>query len=1733
MSTALAVPSMRGSAPASAAGVRAAAASAAPDSGAGLFVPLATPQRLLDTGAANGVPTSTPVAAQATITVSFTGRGGIPASGVSAIAANVQVLNPTAAGSLPAWPAGEARPAVSGLLFAAGTTYMSGSAAIRLNTSGKASFANLSSGTIRILADVTGYFTADTSTATGTRFVPLKQSRILDTRNKAGVPTTTPVAASGTISFNAAGVGGLPAASSVSAVAVNVTAFTPTAVGGWTLYPAGAARPGVNHGLHLASRPKTDSAIVKVAADGRLSLSNISSGTTHFAVDVTGYFTAPANPAVVSTRVAALSSRRILDTGGTTLVPAGGTVNVRLPGAGGIPNGNVAAAAVNVIASGTATSGEFVAYPTGESAPTATDVVFPPSPYQFNLLWVRPNASGDVTIANRTNAGARLYVDVQAYALKPTAPTAPTAVTAQPGDSSAAVTWTAPSDTGDLPVSSYTVKVSPGGAQVTSTTTNASIPNLDNGTAYRFTVTTNTVADSSPPSAPSDSVTPAKAGPPGAPVVTDVAGRDAAVRVDWSPPPETAAAVTSYTITAQPGGQTVTAEPEATSATVAGLTNDTPYQFTVTATNANGVGEPSPLSRPVTPKAAEVPMAPVIDSVVPGPTRIDVQWVPPADGGTAITSYRATLAPGGQEQTIPADTTVTSFVNLTNGTAYSVSVVAINEAGASEPATRTDLVPVAGRAPSKPLNVSVSSNASGSLLVTWQPPTDPGTSSVTGYTVTANPGGQTATVTATARTATITGLDPASQYTVTTTAANATGTGAADVSEPTGASTTTTSTKPVILSTASLAGLAEYRTDGTLVFDSPSAQVTALKAGDVVGSLPDPKLPLGIMRRITNRAAQGTAVILSTKQVPLGDLVTAGGISSHQTLTDDSTTELQSAPGTTRSQPMIDGKTRQQGAPRREQTNKIQGQEIGLMDGQYTYTFHAELGAENGFAAEVEGSVSVKPNMIAKIEIGNPVKTEFGHTVDMHADVRWRAGFVAKLLSKEVELKRIRGPRIVVMVGAVPVVLTTELKLMLKIDVEGNVGVQLRYSYGREFGVKIKSEGNNVTPETVNRTYDVNAGDVQFYAAAKARLAAPMIGMYVYLWDIVGPGLTASPFVELEVDTTQNPWWTLDLGVQVGAYFGVSDDLKTILGIDLAWEDDSLIEVKFTMLAASGPFAGLKVDPPTANIKTNEPLKLTPTVIVAGQPTTPSNVEWSKVYGPGTISADGTFTSPISGAATIKAHIDETATTEEMNFQVGIVIGNGPPSAPQAPYVEPGAGSANIAWEPPTYDGGSPVKRYVVTTVPETSTTWVDATGPLTARVRGVVAGRQYRIQVAAANDLGIGPVSTLSEEVTPASFGMTLTSSPQNIKSTEYNAPDDSGYAGQFKLSGDGQYVFFAASGNSNVVPLEAYDSFDSSLYLVRRSLLSGRIDLVSRHNDDTTPMPIEYSISTVPGDNGIAMGVSRTGDVVAYQELKNPNWTGDVVVRNIATGHELARYPLPAGETLADIKLSDDGDVVTYSTILARKANGARSANVYRSVVGNGVATDISGCFISCADDDETANFDSDGSGNTVVWEVCAGDGWTCHVRRWTDGTAHDLLAQPTGLEEAQDPKISDDGNYIATSYMNPAGDSEGLAVIPATAARITPQAVRASYANDRNVTPITINRDATKILYAVTSASHGLPQPGYILTGGSATPIAPSDSVVMADISDDGRSLVYTQYLGDHTTGHFDPEIWARTL
>jgi outer membrane protein assembly factor BamB len=121
-----------------------------PSPGSG-FVAL-PPSRVLDTRAGAG----TPLAPGATLALQVTGRGGVPAAGVSAVVLNVTVTEPSAGSFLTAWPGGEVRPVASNLNFVAGQT-VPNLVVVKVGATGQVDLFN-NRGTTHVVVDVAGWF---------------------------------------------------------------------------------------------------------------------------------------------------------------------------------------------------------------------------------------------------------------------------------------------------------------------------------------------------------------------------------------------------------------------------------------------------------------------------------------------------------------------------------------------------------------------------------------------------------------------------------------------------------------------------------------------------------------------------------------------------------------------------------------------------------------------------------------------------------------------------------------------------------------------------------------------------------------------------------------------------------------------------------------------------------------------------------------------------------------------------------------------------------------------------------------------------------------------------------------------------------------------------------------------------------------------------------------------------------------------------------------------------------------------------------------------------------------------------------------------------------------------------------------------------------------------------------------------------------------------------------------
>ena len=174
---------------------------------------------------------------------------------------------------------------------------------------------------------------------------------------------------------------------------------------------------------------------------------------------------------------------------------------------------------------------------------------------------------------------------------------------------------------------------------------------------------------------------------------------------------------------------------------------------------------------------ATVPGTPTLFAPKAGDGNVQLSWAPPAaDGGSAITGYdiyRGTANGGGP--LLASVGSITSYTDATaiNGTTYYYQVSAVNAVG--EGTRSAPIAATPATVPGAPILASATAGDA-SVALAWTAPASDGGSSITGYTVTASPGGVTCT--AVGLGCSVSGLANGTTYAFTVRAQNAVGFGA-------------------------------------------------------------------------------------------------------------------------------------------------------------------------------------------------------------------------------------------------------------------------------------------------------------------------------------------------------------------------------------------------------------------------------------------------------------------------------------------------------------------------------------------------------------------------------------------------------------------------------------------------------------------------------------------------------------------------------------------------------------------------------------------------------------------------------------------------------------------------------------------------------------------------------------------------------------------------------------------
>ncbi len=224
-----------------------------------------------------------------TVSLTIDGRGGVPASGVSAVVLNLTATAATTGGYLTAYPVGQPRPTASSINFGHGAT-VANLVTVQVGTGGKVAITN-NLGSTGVIADVVGYYSTASGPA-GYAFHTQVPYRIMDTRTEADGPLFAdeyaPIVYPNTSSTK------------VIAVALNVTVVKPQSSGYISVIPAqtGTPNPTTSNLNFTAGQTVSNMAIVATGlfSDAKYTnvqaffVANVSQGATNVTVDQVGWY---------------------------------------------------------------------------------------------------------------------------------------------------------------------------------------------------------------------------------------------------------------------------------------------------------------------------------------------------------------------------------------------------------------------------------------------------------------------------------------------------------------------------------------------------------------------------------------------------------------------------------------------------------------------------------------------------------------------------------------------------------------------------------------------------------------------------------------------------------------------------------------------------------------------------------------------------------------------------------------------------------------------------------------------------------------------------------------------------------------------------------------------------------------------------------------------------------------------------------------------------------------------------------------------------------------------------------------------------------------------------------------------------------------------------------------------------------------------------------------------------
>ncbi len=343
---------------------------------------------------------------------------------------------------------------------------------------------------------------------------------------------------------------------------------------------------------------------------------------------------------------------------------------------------------------------------------------------------------------------------------------------------------------------------------------------------------------------------------------------------------------------------------------------------------------------------------------------------------------------------------------------------------------------------------------------------------------------------------------------------------------------------------------------GTMFFRSLPASLADVAAGDLLVARPYPRMPNGMMRRVSAVRTVPTGVAIDTERAEFAELLEGGGFAFDRELgLDDVVDVVALAPGVDLSG--FDAVVR----------------DDGLGTSQFNLLPTIRFDQEVVDGVRVVGSLNLTVRPVVSFQCGGGLCTDpeiVGKFIATQTSEVALIGEAAFEETRRYDLVRINLATITILIPPVPVTITPVIVVSLTLSGSGEVAFEARMeqTLTLEVGIEKPTGGSWRTINELTRTFDFEPPTFEGSIEAEARLAVG--GEVLVYGGLLAAGADLGGFVRFTGQLPGNPIWLLEGGVNSFAYFSIDV-------IVLSYEDE------FKLFERTWTIAESENTPPTVD----------------------------------------------------------------------------------------------------------------------------------------------------------------------------------------------------------------------------------------------------------------------------------------------------------------------------------------------------------------------------------------------------------------------------------------------------------------------------------------------------------------------------------------------------------------------